>query len=59
MRAAMSLIAVEGGSQSGHRGCKMYWANVNAVIAFPVGMITNRATHKYKNAGRGPKASLM
>lgn len=59
MSAAMSLIAVMGGLQSGHNGCRIYWAKVRAVMAFPVGMMTNRATHRYRNAGSGPNASLM
>jgi hypothetical protein len=37
----------------------MYWAKVRAVMALPVGTSTRRATHRYKNAGSGPNASLM
>lgn len=28
-------------------------------MAFPVGTKTNRAAHKYKNAGSGPNATPM
>ena len=59
MRAAMSLTATEGATQLGHKGCKIYWANVLAVTAFPVGTKIKSATHKYKKAGSGPKASLI
>lgn len=57
--AAINLTAAAGATQVGHRGCKMYCAKVLAVIALPVGTRITRATHKYKKAGSGPKASFI
>lgn len=57
--AASSRTAAYGGIQPCQTGCKIYCANVKAVIAFPVGTRMNNATQRYKNAGNGPKASLM
>lgn len=42
--AASSRTAAYGGTQPCQTGCKMYCANVKAVIAFPVGTSTNNAT---------------
>lgn len=46
-----------GASHVGQNGCNKYRANVNAVIAFPVGTKISNAIHRYKNAANGPNAT--
>lgn len=55
--AANKRTASIGASQVGQKGWSKYWANVNAVIAFPVGTRIKSATQRYKKAGNGPKAT--
>lgn len=57
--AASSRSASNGASHVGQNGCNKYYANVMAVIAFPVGTRMSKAIHKYKNAGNGPNATPM
>lgn len=52
-------MASVGASHDGQNGFKRYCANVRAVMALPVGTSIKRATHKYKKAGIGPKATSM
>lgn len=59
IRAANSRTADNGGLQVPHIGWSMYCANVRAVMALPVGTMINKATHKYRKAGSGPKASFI
>jgi hypothetical protein len=56
MTAAIRRTEITGAAHVAKAGCIKYWAKVSAVIAFPVGTKISKATHKYKNPGKGPNA---
>lgn len=56
MQAANNLTASLGSSQFLKNGWSAYWANVNAMMAFDVGLIMIKATQRNRNEGRGPNA---
>lgn len=56
MQAANNLTALSGSSQFLKNGWSVYWANVNAIIAFDVGIMIISAAQRKRNAGKRPNA---
>ena len=59
IKAAKSRILVEGGSQSGYSGLRMYVAKMRQDAATQTGHMTMKLIHMAMKAGKSPNALLM
>lgn len=59
IEAAKSLMLVDGGSQSGYNGLKMYVAKMRQEAATQTGQITTKLIHIARKPGKSPKALFM